>query len=330
MAETSTTLRIGILSTAHLHCAGSVNCLKESSQAAVLGVWDGDQSRGESFSGEYGVPFYPTIDQLLAEVDAVVITSENHNHLPLVVKAAGEGKHIICEKPVVAREQDVLKMKESVEQSGAVFMTAFPCRFSPAYQRLRSRVLGGDIGAVVAINSTNRGRCPFGWFVDTAVSGGGAMIDHVVHVTDLMRDLLQDEVVSVQAQIGNNVYGKTWEDTAMVTMEFSGGVIACLDSSWSRPKNFNTWGDVTMTVVGEKGLIELDMFGSGVESYSSGGYSLNAYGSNLDMAMVQAFVDAAINNEAPPVTLKDGIQAARVALAGYRSVEMACPVTLAS
>ena len=41
------------------------------------------------------------------------------------------------------------------------------------------------------------------------------MIDHTVHVADLLRVLLGEDPVRVQAQTGSNMYGKDWEDTAM-------------------------------------------------------------------------------------------------------------------
>jgi len=43
-------------------------------------------------------------------------------------------------------------------------MTAFPCRFSPAVVKLKAASTG-QIGKVSAFVGTNRGRCPFDWFV---------------------------------------------------------------------------------------------------------------------------------------------------------------------
>lgn len=212
-------------------------------------------------------------------------------------------------------------MERAVQASTSKFMTAFPCRFSPAYRRLAERVRSGEIGRIRGISATNRGRCPGGWFIKAELSGGGAMIDHVVHVTDLLRDLLAEEPALVQAQIGNNVYGQEWDDTAMLTIQFPSGIFATLDSSWSRPPTFKTWGDVTMTVTGENGVIELDMFGSGLDHYHEGApnHSLVSYGTDLDAAMVTAFVEACLDGSEVPVTLHDGLQASRVALAGYVS-----------
>jgi predicted dehydrogenase len=320
-------LRVGILSVAHLHACSYVHSHGAHPRAELIGLWD-NAERGQAFSERTGVPYFSDIDALLGVCDAVCVCSENNNHLELVQRAAARGKHILCEKPLVTREEDAKAMTAAVEAAGVVLMTAFPCRYSPAYARLKERVDKGEIGRVRAICATNRGSCPGGWFVQKDLSGGGAMIDHVVHVTDLIRDLLGEEPVKVQAQTGNNTYGKDWEDTAMVTMEFGSGIFATLDSSWSRPSHFKTWGDVTMTVVGEKGTIELDMFGPAVGVYGENGYRSSAYGSDLDAAMVDAFVRACLDGVPAPTSMHDGLQAARVALAGYRSVEVGQPVSL--
>jgi predicted dehydrogenase len=322
-------LRVGILSCAHLHCWGYVASLKNNPDAEIVGIWDDEVERGETFAQRAGIAYTGFLDDLLAACDAVCITSENVRHAELGIKAARAGKHIICEKPLVTNEEDGARFLEAVEEAGVILMTAFPCRFSPAFQELKEKVQSGEIGRVRAICATNRGRCPFGWFVQRDKSGGGAMIDHVVHVTDLLRDLLQEEPARVQAQIGSNVYGQDWEDTAMLTIDFPSGVFVTLDSSWSRPKTYRTWGDVTMNVVGENGTIELDMFGTETQLTTldqTPSHQSLGWGGDLDQAMVDEFVSACVNRRPPLVTGHDGLQAARVAMAGYESVRTGQPV----
>jgi predicted dehydrogenase len=321
-------LRVGILSVAHMHVGSYVHGFGADPRTEIVGLFDHDAARAQAFGEKNGIPVFDCVDALLDACDAVCVCSENNHHAGYVVQAAGKGKHILCEKPLAATEDDATKIQQAVERADVVFMTAFPCRFSPAYARLKQRVDAGEIGRVRAICATNRGTCPGSWFVQKELSGGGAMIDHVVHVTDLIRDLLGEEPLRVQAQTGNNVYGKDWEDTAMVTMEFPSGIFATLDSSWSRPSGFKTWGDVTMTVVGENGTVELDMFGPSVGVYGEGGYRSSAYGSDLDAAMVEAFIRACLGGAPVPTTMHDGLQAARVAMAGYRSVIEGQPVAL--
>jgi predicted dehydrogenase len=325
-------VRIGILSSAHLHVWGYAAAIKHHPDAELVGIWDDDAVRAAAFAERSGSRRFDQAENLLGEVDAVIITSENKSHSRLAALAAAHGRHVLCEKPLVTSEAEGKEMLDAVKQSGIKLMTAFPCRYSPAFTRLVERVGAGDIGSVRAACTTNRGRCPFGWFVEPEKSGGGAMIDHVVHVADLLRVLLKSEVVRVQAQVGNNMYGQDWEDIAMLTLEFQNGVFATLDSSWSRPKSYKTWGDVTMSVVGERGVIELDMFGQALDVYSNGSptHSLAAYGTNLDAGLVGDFVACIQEDREPPISGFDGLQAARVAIAGYESAKRGQPVEIAS
>ena len=77
-------------------------------------------------------------------------------------------------------------------------------------------------------------------------------------------------------------------------------------------------------------MIELDMFGQSIQRYADGGVThlSHGYGTDLDAAMVDDFVRAILDDREPTVTGFDGMQAARIALAGYRSVEVGQPVEL--
>lgn len=323
-------VRIGVLSLAHGHCWGYIGACRRHPGVELVGAWDDDPNRRGEFLRGTGLPAHANLEKLLDEVDAVIVTSENRRHAELIAEAAAHGKHVLCEKPLVTSESEADVVLRGVESSGIKLMTAFPCRYSPAFKRLVERIDGGEIGKIVAICATNRGTCPFSWFVEPAKSGGGSMIDHVVHVTDLLRTLLREEPVRVQAQIGNNVYGKEWEDAAMLTIEFGSGIFATLDSSWSRPSCYKTWGDVTMDVVGEAGVLELDMFGQEAQVYRPGSttHSTANFGASLDDGLIGDFVRCIVDDTEPAITAQDGLAATRVAIAGYRSVELGQPVAV--
>jgi predicted dehydrogenase len=247
-------LRIGILSQAHVHAPAYAQALSANPHADLVGVWDENAEAGAKFAQSNNTQFYSDIDELLGlNLDGVVITSENVNHRSLVEAAASKGvKAILCEKPLATSVDDFKAIQSACESYNVKLATAFPCRFSPAFHELKSTVDSGAIGKILAVRATNHGKCPFGWFVDPSKSGGGAIIDHTVHVADLLHVLLDSPVASVYAESGNNMYHQAdWEDCGMLTISYSNGVIATLDTSWSRPlKSFPTWGYVTMEVVG--------------------------------------------------------------------------------
>lgn len=109
----------------------------------------------------------------------------------------------------------------------------------------------------------------------------------------------------------------------MLTLNFADGTFATLDSSWSRPTSYHTWGDVTLNIVGTEGLIELDLFGSSVHAYNPGDktHISHSYVSSLDGMMVREFLDAISEGRAPMVTGQDGLEAVRVAEMAYASLQ---------
>ena len=315
-------VRIGIMSMAHVHASSYASAVRSIEGAELVGIADHDASRAAEAARQFETRYFSSYEELLAaEIDAVIITSENVRHRQLCEMAAAAGKHVLCEKPLATNTEDGEAMIATCRDRGVQLMTAFPCRFSPAMERLKACVDSGEAGAILAIRGTNRGRCPFGWFVDKSLSGGGSVMDHTVHVTDLMRWLLKDEVSTVYAEISNRMHGKDFEDIGFLSMSFQKGVFATLDSSWSRPKSFPTWGDVTLAVVCEKGTLSLDMFSQNLVLYSdrTGGVTWHPWGSNTDELMIRAFV-AAVRDGAPvPINGEDGLRAAEVAFAAYTS-----------
>jgi UDP-N-acetylglucosamine 3-dehydrogenase len=325
-------VRIGIMSFAHMHAASYAHSIVTRPDTHLVGVADHDPERAQRMAGQFGTQAFADYEALLAapDLDAVVIGSENIRHRALTEMAAGAGKHVLCEKPIATTIADGEAMIAACAKAGVQLMTAFPCRYSPIMQRMKSALETGEAGDIVAFRGTNRGRNPGGWFIDKALSGGGATIDHTVHVTDLMRWILQDEVKEVYAEISNGIGHQDFDDVGFLSMTFQKGVFATLDASWSRPKSFPTWGDVTLEVITDRGTVSMDMFAQNVVLYSDKTQSVSWFnwGGSMDDGLIGAFAHAIASNEPVPITGEDGLRALEVALAAYRSAEQAAPVAL--
>jgi predicted dehydrogenase len=326
-------LKIGILSFAHMHAASYAAVLAAHHDIDFVGIADADAERGQQQAAAFGTQFFASETALLEQqLDGVIVTSENVHHRRLVEMAAAAGvKAILCEKPLATTLEDARAMIETCRTAGVKLATAFPCRYSPAYQRLHEQVQSGAIGDVLAIRGTNHGKMPGGWFIDTALSGGGAVIDHTVHVADLNRHLLGHDAVEVYAEIGHGFCHQEWEDTGFLTIRYEGGVFATLDTSWSRPASYPTWGDVTLQVLGTLGVLDLDMFAQNLTQYGSSGQGTTwmNWGSNTDAGLISDFLKLAAGQPAPLLaTGEDGLAALAVALAAYRSAKVGAPASV--
>lgn len=314
-------LRIGMMSFAHMHAYSYAGCLKELEEVELVGIADEDQKRGKEAAEKYGTKYYKSYEQLLREnLNGVIICSENSRHRQLTEMAAEQGVHILCEKPIATTIEDAQVMIQICQQKGVKLGIAFPCRFSPAMKRAKGMIEEGKIGKILAIMGTNHGRMPGGWFIDRQLAGGGAVMDHTVHVVDLMRWILKDEVKTVYAEVGTLLHNINIDDCGLLTMEFQKGVFATLDTSWSRPQWYPIWGDVTMEIVGTRGVISLDLFAQTLSVYDQQNkVSWEDWGSSIDLGLIRDFTTRIAQDKPLFITGEDGLRALEVALAAYKS-----------
>jgi myo-inositol 2-dehydrogenase/D-chiro-inositol 1-dehydrogenase len=327
-----TTLKVGMISFAHGHAYSYFNSLLQLPDVRIVGIADGNKSRVAEITERHGIPYYADYKQLLAQdVDAVVICSENVYHAKLVIDAARSKKHVLCEKPLGVSVEEMEQMIAVCKENGVQLMTAFPCRYLAAVVSAKEAINRGEIGEIVAIKGTNHGSNPGGWFVDPSLSNGGALLDHTVHVMDLMNWMLQSPVKEVYAYAATLFKeGLEVDDAGMLHIKFDNGVFAVLDTSWSRPKSFPTWGDVTMEIVGTKGVISVDGFAQKNDLFNDetgkGVYSF--WGDDMDFYMIRDFVNALQQGKVVPITGEDGLKATQVAIVAYESNKLGQPVTL--
>jgi len=329
-------MKIAIMSFAHHHADAYIQCLRQIPRVEILGVADEDEKRGQSYANASGANYFACYGDLLdAKPDGVIITSENNKHRMLVELAAEHGVNVLCEKPIATTVADGRKEVEACERAGVVFMTAFPMRFSPPLLEIKARLQAGDFGDVYCFNATNQGELPSKyrqWFADPILAGGGAIADHTVHLVDIMRWFLQDEIAQVYAQSNRIFHADEVEvETGGLEMiTFRNGVFASIDCSWSRPPYWPTWGGLTIEMVTERGAVIVDAFKQNLTVYS---HDLQRpiwsfWGSDMNRAMIGEFVAAIRENRAPCVTGADGLRAVEAVVAAYQSTKTGQPVAL--
>jgi predicted dehydrogenase len=281
------------------------------------------------------IPGWGETSALLKEKpDAVVICAENARHRDLTVEALEAGAAVLCEKPLATTMEDAEAMLEASRRTGSMLATAFPCRFHPAAVRAKQTVGEGKLGELRGVSATNHGQVPPGWFTDPSLSGGGALMDHTVHVVDLLRWMTGAEVTSVYAEKSRMRPKLAVEDVGIVSLAMANGVVATLDASWSRPRHFPTWGDVTMELIGNGGVLSLDLFAQNHAVYrekieeGDRGASWVNWGDDMDKGLVADFISAVREGRAPAVSGEDGKRALEVALAAYQSAETGKAVPL--
>jgi len=325
--------RIGVWSLDHMHSQSYLGALKQRSDVQWLGVLDElHPSLARQVATELDITCVESPSALLEQAQVVIITSANVEHRAMAVEAAAAGVHALVEKPIATNLADAQAIIDAYAVAGLVLAVAFPCPFSPAFRSLQARCEAGELGDLLAMACTNRGTMPGGFFIDLPRSGGGAVIDHTVHVADLLRRLTNSEPVRVYAEIGHGLYHQPWDDSGLLTVEMSSGAWATLDCSWSRPPSYPTWGDVTLRVIGSKASAYASLFQQHLTHYPATREPPHwvAWGSDLDALMIDDLLVAVREGRPPMSTGEDGLKALQVALAGYQSQRSGGPIEIAA
>jgi predicted dehydrogenase len=342
MTELGRPLGVAVLGTAHTSHAWSYSrALTASALTTLVGVHDEDPSLAQWIRQDFEASFYPDPEELLRlpEVDAVVVCSQNAAHRRHVELAASMGKHVLCEKPIATTIDDAQAMVSACERAGVLLEIAFVSRFHPMVARARDVVRSGRLGDVVGMVGGNRGRPPLppgypGWITSQDEAGGGALIDHSVHVTDAMRHVSGLEATTVSAEADSLLWDCGVDDVALLTLRFDGGAIASVDPSWSVPAD-NPWDyDFFLRVLGTEGSLDIRDSADTLKVVSARGgqrgLRLVSFGADADVAMLEAFARSVAAGEVlePCATGLDGLRAVEIALAGYESARLHQPIGL--
>lgn len=226
-------IRFAILSFAHYHANFWSQAINDSPDAELVGIWDDNAARGRTAAERYETRFWDDLEALLADCDAVGITSETSKHVMLVEAAAAHGCDILLEKPMARNLAECAMIRRAVEAAGVRFMQNFPKRYDPINEELIDLVRGGGLGkiALVRVRHGNFHLLELGktaaeqWFASPELSGGGVLLDEGIHAADFLLWLL-GEPEQACAAAANATLGLPLDDSAIALFRYASGTIA--------------------------------------------------------------------------------------------------------
>jgi myo-inositol 2-dehydrogenase/D-chiro-inositol 1-dehydrogenase len=171
-----------------------------------------------------------SIDKILSEVEAVVITSPTGEHARMLIAAAEAGVPVFCEKPVALDVPTTKQVLEVVKRTGTPTQIGFMRRFDQGYVNARKLIASGDLGELRRVHVlTGDFPPPPASFVK---GSGGLYKDCVIHDADAIRWVTGREIVEVFT-IGKNrgasYFGEAGDiDEGVGVMELDDGTLATM------------------------------------------------------------------------------------------------------
>jgi predicted dehydrogenase len=177
-----------------------------------------------------------SFDDVLAdpEVAAVAIATPAATHFDLVRAALESGKHVLVEKPLTQTVAEGHKLDEIARRNGRVLMCDHTYCYTPAVQRIRELVRGGEIGDLQFLDSV---RINLG-LVQPDVD---VMWDLAPHDLSILDFILPDDVVpvAVATQAGDPL-GAGRACLAYMSVWLSNGALAHVHVNWLSPTKVRT------------------------------------------------------------------------------------------
>jgi predicted dehydrogenase len=312
-------LPIAILGAGHVHAPGYLRRLRAHPDVDLVGIYDETPSNAQYLSEQVGTVAFGSAAEALEKARAVAVCPEPTRQFALVQAAVAAGLPVLCEKPFGTNFSEataLLRLSETVPMS-----VALPVRYHPAAIKLKADVQSGALGEAAAVWATNRNSFPGGWFADRSLAGGGCLLDHLVHVADLVRWIWGTELVSAAAEAATRHYpGLEVEDTAAVLVRCSNRLVLSLDPSMSRPRGMPGALDLTLKVWAERGTAGADIFAPGLQWVDEHGFvHQEPVGADMDRSMLDDWVLSVLQDRAAPVPAHDAFAATCLSFAAQES-----------
>jgi len=113
------------------------------------GVYNPNRDSAKRFAEQFELKFYTDDLQLFFDkVDAVYIASPHNTHYEYIKKALEQGKHILCEKPMVLRASEAREVYEIAKERGVVLIEGIKTAYTPGFAQLLSIAKSGRIGRI--------------------------------------------------------------------------------------------------------------------------------------------------------------------------------------
>ncbi len=327
-------LRVGLIGAGRLGRVYARDIASRIPRATLAAVADIDSAVAQEVAEEWGARSYAQPEALLADagVDAVVIVSNTHTHRPIAIAALASGKPTFCEKPPALSLTETAEIEKEVQRTGTFFQMGFMRRFDAGYAAARRQVQEGVVGVPVVFKSSSRDPKRTSLEYANPKSSGGMIIDMGIHDFDLARWFM-GEVETVSAVGGTLAYPELKTvgdiDNAIVSLVFADGKLGVVDLS----RNGIYGYDITTELLGTQGTLrigylrETPLFVMTANSvaHDTVPYFMERF-AGAYTAQLADFVDNVRDGRPAPVTIRDGMEAMRVAVAATRACESGQPV----
>jgi UDP-N-acetylglucosamine 3-dehydrogenase len=310
-------VQIGVVGTGgwgknHVRVLNDLKCLGA--------VCDANQERADSFSKDFHIPGYTSLDTMLKKerLDAVTICTPASTHFQVASEALAAGMHVLVEKPMTTTVQDGEMLVEAAKDAKRSLTVGFIERFNPPITELKQMITERKMGEPILLEFHRENRR------GQNINDVGIVKDASVHDIDTACWLFGEVPKVVYARVGAIFVPLEHEDFATILLGFSGQKTAFLVTNWITPNRVRT-----LSAVFSGGVVDVDFVTQQTSIHEGAATTVPARPFQEPLMLeLNEFVAAIREKRQPLVTGKDGLNALRVVEAVLASGKSGTPIYL--
>ena len=232
--------------------------------ARLWSVFSRDRGRARDFAARHRAaspePACDDLDELLAdpELDAVIIASPDKVHAAQGLAAAGAGKHVFVEKPMVTDRAEGRALVDACRDAGVKLGVAFHMRWHAGHRALAAAARSGRFGSLrhMRVMWTLRAPHADNWRASPEVGRWwslGGLGPHCVDQVCWFMPPEAGEVRTLRSVIDHSVFGSPHDETAVIVLHFENGATAeiCTSMQFAAPRRMEVYGETGWAVAEE-------------------------------------------------------------------------------
>lgn len=285
-------------------------------------------------------------------VDAVSVCVPTFLHSQVVIDAAKNGIHVLCEKPLALNMKEADEMLAAVSKADIKFMVGFNRRFLPNHIMAKEYLEKGRIGKPILARATMITAGPYesqierNHYRNEAEKRIGCLFDSGSHLADLLIWML-GKPLKVSASTSTYMDEVGVDDSAVVCINFENGALGNMWVVWLNLPDYQAVENSRkLEIIGTNGKIESDGLGPSLDFYRSGSIMSRLRGKiritprKFDPKIphealawsyrqeIDDFLGSIIKNKKPSITGGEAKEALRLILAAYESTSSGSTILL--
>lgn len=217
--------------------------LQDTEHCYLAGIVTGTPEKEKIWQDKYDIPSeniynYENFDTIAnnENIDMVYVVLPNSMHADFSIRAAGAGKHVICEKPMAISVEECDAIIKACKEAGVKLSVGYRMQSDPYTKEVKKYVAEKTFGDVHFVSSDagyiSRGN-PDQWRLNKKLSGGGALMNMGVYSiqTSIYGCGSNPSSVSAQEFSTRPEYFKETDETITAQFEFPTGAVAHMMTS---------------------------------------------------------------------------------------------------